>query len=61
VTVAVVGSIPSAWAAEPNVAFGTKHALALRNNGDVLTWGDNVMCQLWARDRRATRMLFIWP
>lgn len=30
----------------PTIAFGTKHALALRDNGDVLSWGDNVMCQL---------------
>src|SRR5215471_393889 len=33
-------------AAEPQLAFGTQHAVALRNNGDVLTWGDNVQCQL---------------
>ncbi len=30
----------------PTVAFGTRHAVALRNNGEVLTWGDNVTCQL---------------
>jgi alpha-tubulin suppressor-like RCC1 family protein len=30
----------------PMVAFGSRHAVALRDNGDVLTWGDNVMCQL---------------
>ncbi len=30
----------------PSVAFGTRHAVALRSNGDVLTWGDNVGCQL---------------
>ena len=35
-----------AAAAEPAVAFGIKHAVALRTNGDVLTWGDNVFCQL---------------
>jgi hypothetical protein len=28
------------------VVFGTRHAVALKNNGDVLTWGDNVTCQL---------------
>jgi alpha-tubulin suppressor-like RCC1 family protein len=28
------------------IAFGSRHAVALRNNGEVLTWGDNVMCQL---------------
>ncbi len=35
-----------AQADAPTIAFGTKHALALRDNGDVLSWGDNVMCQL---------------
>src|SRR5688572_8001596 len=30
----------------PNVVFGTKHAVALRNNGEVLTWGENLFCQL---------------
>ena len=28
------------------VVFGTRHAVALKNNGDVFTWGDNVSCQL---------------
>ena len=28
------------------VAFGTRHAVALRTHGDVLTRGDNVSCQL---------------
>ena len=28
------------------VVFGTRHAVALKNNGDVVTWGDNVTCQL---------------
>jgi alpha-tubulin suppressor-like RCC1 family protein len=31
------------------MAFGTRHALALRANGDVLSWGDNVGCQLGRR------------
>jgi alpha-tubulin suppressor-like RCC1 family protein len=35
-----------AAAADPAIAFGSKHAVALRNNGDVLTWGDNLFCQL---------------
>ncbi len=30
----------------PAIAFGARHAVALGANGDVLTWGDNVMCQL---------------
>ncbi len=33
-------------AATPQIAFGGKHAVALRDNGDVLTWGDNVGCEL---------------
>ncbi len=33
-------------AAEPAIAFGTRHALALRSNGDILSWGDAIMCQL---------------
>src|SRR5262245_54175084 len=38
---------PSALhAADASIAFGTKHAIALRANGDVLTWGDNGACQL---------------
>jgi alpha-tubulin suppressor-like RCC1 family protein len=28
------------------VAFGTRHAIALRTNGEILTWGENVSCQL---------------
>ena len=28
------------------VALGNRHAVALRTNGDVLTWGENVYCQL---------------
>ncbi len=33
----------------PRIAFGLRHAVALRNNGDVLTWGGNVGCQLGRR------------
>ena len=38
------------------VVFGTRHAVALKNNGDVFTWGDNVGCQLGrsAGNRSAT-------
>jgi hypothetical protein len=36
----------AAQAVSPAIAFGTRHAVALRSNGDVLTWGDNVSCQL---------------
>ena len=31
------------------IAFGTRHAIALRNNGEVVTWGNNVGCQLGRR------------
>lgn len=44
----------TAASAQPETAavvFGARHALALRTNGDVVSWGDNVMCQLG----RATR------
>ena len=39
-----------------NIAFGTRHAVVLKNNGDVFTWGDNVSCQLGrtAGNRSAT-------
>ena len=33
----------------PIVVFGTRHGVALRTNGEVLTWGDNVGCQLGRR------------
>ncbi len=36
----------AAGAPLPSVAFGSRHAAVLRTNGDVLTWGDNVGCQL---------------
>jgi len=31
------------------IAFGGRHAIALRTNGEVVTWGNNVMCQLGRR------------
>ena len=31
---------------EAAIAFGNRHAVALRTNGEVLTWGENVYCQL---------------
>ena len=37
---------PPPGAVEPTIAFGARHAVALKTNGDVLTWGENVMCQL---------------
>ena len=36
----------SAQAVDPAIAFGNRHAVALRTNGEVLTWGENVYCQL---------------
>src|SRR5688572_12048153 len=28
------------------IALGNRHAVALRTNGEVLTWGENLYCQL---------------
>ena len=39
----------SAQTDTPRIAFGREHAVALRNNGDVVTWGANVGCQLGRR------------
>ncbi|HEX8029317.1 MAG TPA: hypothetical protein VF491_12675 [Vicinamibacterales bacterium] len=39
-------SIVVAQGPEAAIAFGNRHAVALRSNGDVLTWGENVYCQL---------------
>ena len=39
-------SVVSAQADTRMVVFGTRHAVALKNNGDVFTWGENVGCQL---------------
>ena len=44
--VALTAAAAAAQAPGAAVAFGTRHAVALRTNGDVLTWGDNVSCQL---------------
>lgn len=44
--VAIAPSQLSAQAGPAAVAFGNRHAVALRTNGDVLTWGENVYCQL---------------
>lgn len=38
--------VVSAQADTRMIVFGTRHAVALKNNGDVFTWGDNVGCQL---------------
>ncbi len=35
-----------AVAQQQTVQFGTSHAVALRTNGEVFTWGGNVYCQL---------------
>ena len=34
-----------------SIAFGNRHAVALLTNGDVLTWGENVYCQLGRASR----------
>jgi alpha-tubulin suppressor-like RCC1 family protein len=52
-TVLVAASSAAAQAVGPAVAFGTRHAVALRTNGEVLTWGENVSCQL-GRGSRGT-------
>jgi hypothetical protein len=36
-------------APDRDIAFGARHAIAMRNNGDVVTWGNNVGCQLGRR------------
>jgi hypothetical protein len=38
--VLAIGAVPRADAQTSTVVFGTRHAVALRENGDVLTWGD---------------------
>jgi len=40
---------PSAQADTAQIAFGGRHAVALRTNGEVITWGNNVGCQLGRR------------
>ncbi len=35
-----------AQSSEPAIALGNRHAVALRTNGEVLTWGENLYCQL---------------
>ena len=47
--VVVTSLQPRAQEAQRQIVFGARHAIALRSNGDVLTWGDNVMCQLGRR------------
>lgn len=48
----------SAWPSQPSaqqptaaVAFGNRHAVALKSNGEVFTWGENVYCQLGRSSR----------
>ena len=38
-----------AQADAPQIAFGGRHAVALRTNGEIVTWGNNVGCQLGRR------------
>ena len=42
---------PAAQAPNAAIAFGSRHAVALKTNGDVLTWGENVYCQLGRSSR----------
>ena len=48
-TLLLVPALAAAQTDTPRIAFGTRHAVALRNNGDVVTWGGNVGCQLGRR------------
>ncbi len=43
---AVFQSHPSAQQVEASIALGNRHAVALQSNGNVLTWGEAVYCQL---------------
>jgi alpha-tubulin suppressor-like RCC1 family protein len=38
--------VAQASAGQADVVLGARHGVALRTNGEVLTWGDNVGCQL---------------
>jgi hypothetical protein len=52
VSVAVtLGSQPAAQGVEPAIVFGNHHAVALQSNGNVLTWGEAVYCQLGRASR----------
>ena len=44
-------SVVTAQSPGAAIAFGNHHAVALRTNGDVLTWGENVYCQLGPASR----------
>lgn len=57
-TAIAIGTGPSDLFAQPAtaaIAFGTRHAVALRTNGEVLTWGENVSCQLGRAGGNASR------
>ena len=45
----LVPATPAAQADTAQIAFGVRHAVALRTNGEVITWGNNVGCQLGRR------------
>ncbi len=49
VLLVLVATSPSAQSDSAQIAFGARHAVALRTNGEVVTWGNNVMCQLGRR------------
>lgn len=42
---------PAAQAGSAAIALGNRHAVALRTNGEVITWGENVYCQLGRASR----------
>lgn len=45
----LVATSPLAQSESAQMAFGARHAVALRANGEVITWGNNVGCQLGRR------------
>ena len=47
----VSASTVTAQSFDAAVVFGNRHAVALRTNGEVLTWGENVYCQLGRASR----------
>lgn len=46
IVLTVPASKITAQISDAAMTFGSRHAVALRTNGEVLTWGENVYCQL---------------
>src|SRR5262245_43251164 len=43
--------VSAAQTDRPTIVFGTRHAIALRTNGDVFSWGGSGMCELGRTSR----------